>query len=235
MTKLLIWLTVEMTNLHKSSMTIQQFQKKFNKCQIPQLGGDAIGKDDVVLRNGIVLCEVHKMKCAYLIERKASHGFLAVFSVDKIWEQEYNRFCKEYGAEQNISTIPEEFSCYLCGQRNGQMELTQRCEEIVLRDVGQVTDVYCIERKELQPHNSNRRRVVKQLQGGADCVSKNLNSGGNIRFRPVLVAKPREKPTIFPANKFFVKFNKTKYGIKCLEEGERLPDIKKLPDIQNGI
>ena len=225
MTKLLIWLTVEMTNLHKSSMTIQQFQKKFNKCQIPQLGGDAIGKDDVVLRNGIVLCEVHKMKCAYLIERKASHGFLAVFSVDKIWEQEYNRFCKEYGAEQNISTIPEEFSCYLRGQRNGQMGFTQHCDEIVLRNVGQVTNVYCIERKERQPHNSSRRSVVKQLQGGAKCVFENLNSVGNIKFWFVLVTKFREKPIVFPANKFFVEFDKTQYRIEPLEEGKKLPDM----------
>ena len=205
-----------------------------------QAGESVTGQNEVRSGNGIVLYQidktkVNKIKCVYWIERKANDGFLAVFSVDKIWKQEYNRFRKEYGAEQNISTIPEEFSCYLCGQRNGRIGFTQHCDEIVLRNVGQVTNVYCIERKELQPDDRHRRRVVKQLQGGADCVSENLNSDGNIRFRPVLVAKPREKPTIFPATKFFVKFNKTKYGIKCLEEGERLPDIKRPPDIQNGI
>ena len=195
-----------------------------------------MGKDEVVFRNGIVLREVHEMKCAYSIERKAGHGFLAVFSVDKIWEQEHKRFQfrRKYNAGQNSGTILAAFKCYLRSQRNGRIGFTQHCDEIVLRNVGQVTNVYCIERKELQPDDRHRRRVVKQLQGGADCVSENLNSDGNIRFRPVLVAKPREKPTIFPATKFFVKFNKTKYGIKCLEEGERLPDIKKPPDIQNG-
>ena len=226
MTKLLIWLTVEMTNLHKSSMTIQQFQMKFNKCQISQAGGNAAEKNEAESRDGVVFCRVNETKCVYWIERDNGRGSPVAFSVDKIWEQEHNRFRKKYGAEQNISTIPEEFSCYLREQRNGLIELTQHCDEIVLRNVGQVTDVYCIERKELQPHNSNRRRVVKQLQGGADCVSENLNSGGNIRFRPVLVAKPRKKPTVFPANKFFVEFNKTQYPIMPLEEGEKLPDIE---------
>ena len=153
MTKLLIWLTVEMTNLHKSSMTIQQFQKKFNKCQMPELGGDAIGKDDVVFRNGIVLREVHKLKCAYSIERKDGHGFLAVFSVDKIWEQEHKRFQfrRKYNAEQNSGTILAAFKCYLRRTKDGSVEITQHCDEIVLRNVGQVTNVYCIERKELHP------------------------------------------------------------------------------------
>ena len=226
MTKLLIWLTVEMTNLHKSSMTIQQFQKKFNKCQISQLGGGAIGKDDVVLRNSIVLREVHEMKCAYSIERKAGHGFLAVFSVDKIWKQELDRFRKEYGVEQNVNTIPAEFSCYLIGQSNGLIGFTQHCDEIVLRDVGQATAVYCIERKKTEPYRSKRKRVRAQLQGGANCVSENLNSGGNIRFSPVLVAKLREDIMTPTAYKFLpVMFNKKKYMIKRLEEGQKLPDM----------
>ena len=217
-------------------MTIQQFQNKFNGCQMSQAGESVTGQNEVGSGNGIVLYQidktkvdktkVNKIKCVYWIERKANDGFLAVFSVDKIWEQEWDKFDKKYSAGQNKGTIPEEFSCYLRGQKNGRIGFTQHCDEIVLSDAGQATDVYCIERKESQPRNQGRRSVVKQLQGGADCVFRNMNSGGNIRFWPVLVAKPREKLTIFPANKFFVKFDETEYAIEYLEEGEKLPDIE---------
>ena len=227
LTKSLIWLTAKVMN--KPSMTIKRFQKKFNKCQISQLGGDVIGKDDVVLRNGIVLCEVHKIKCAYLIERKAAHGFLAVFSADKIWKQEENRFRKKYGAGQNMGTMPTEFVGSLRWHINGSITPTKHCDEIVLRDVGQTTDVYCIERKGGDPDHIDLERVREQLQNSINFAFANLNSDGNARFLPVLVAKPFKDTGILAGNNFFVTLNDKPYMIEPLEEGD------KLPDIQNGI
>ena len=225
LTKLLIWLTAKIMN--KPSMTIQQFHKKFEECLVSKTGENAAEKYGAESWDGVVFCEVNKTKCVYWIERDT---FPVVFSVDKIWEQEQNRFHKARDTGQSIPAMQAEFGCYLLWQSNKLAGFTKHCDEIVLRDVGQVTDVYCIERKEVEPREDKRWHVTEQLQGGANCVFENLNSGGNIRFSPVLVAKLHANPITPAAYKYPpVMLNDKPYLIKRLEEGERLPDI------QNGI
>ena len=207
-------------------MVIQQFLKNFKGCQISKAGGAVTGQDEVESWDGIVFCIAGQTKCVYWIERDADYGSPIVFSVDKIWEQAENRFRKKYGAGQSVITIPAAFRCYLLKQQNGSIGLTKHCDEIVLRDVGQATDVYCIERKEVEPRGDKLLRMRAQLQGGTYCVSENLNSGGNIRFSPVLVAKLNADPMTPYAYKFLpVMFNKKEYMIKRLEEGKKLPDM----------
>ena len=228
-------------------MVIQQFLKNFKGCQISKAGGAVTGQDEVESWDGIVFCIAGQTKCVYWIERDADYGSPIVFSVDKIWEQERDEFRTQYGTGQGIPTIPTAFRCYLLKQKDGSAGFTKHCDEIVLRDVGQATDVYCIERKETEPRidellrdepwqqnmlwwdmrwRNKLFRIRAQLQGGAKCVSENLNSSGNVRFLPVLVAKLNADPmTPYAYQHLPVKFNQTKYMIKRLEEGEKLPDM----------
>ena len=229
LTKLLIWLTAKATNINKPSMAIKRFQGKFEECLISKTGENAAKNDQAESWDGVVFCRVNKTKCVYWIERDNGCGSPVAFSVDKIWKQEENRFRKKYGAGQNMGTMPAEFVYSLGWHINGSIAPTKHCDEIVLRNVGQTTDVYCIERKGGDPYHIDLEKVRKQLQNSINFAFANLNSGKNARFLPVLVAKPLKDTGILAGNNFFVTLNDRPYMIKPLEEGD------KLPDIQNGI
>ena len=205
-------------------MTIQQFQEKFEECLVSKAGENTAEKDEAESWDGLVFCEVNETKCVYWIERDTSP---VVFSVDKIWKQEQNRFGKARDAGQSISAMQAEFDCYVLWQSNKPAGFTKHCDEIVLRDVGQTTDVYCIERKKVEPREDKLKHVRAQLQGGANCVFENLDSVVNIRFSPVLVAKLSADPMTPIAYKYLpVMLNDKPYLIKRLEEGERLSYIE---------
>ena len=232
LTKPLIWLTAKAVN--KPSMTIKRFQEEFGECLISKEGESTAEKYGAESWVGVVFCRANKTKCVYWIERDNGCVSPVAFSADKIWKQEENRFRKKYGAGQNMDTMPTEFVGSLDWHINGSIAPTKHCDEIVLRDVGQTTDVYCIERKGGDPDHIDLERVREQLQNSINFAFANLNSDGNARFLPVLVAKPFKDTGILAGNNFFVTLNKQPYMIMPLEEGERLPDIKKPPDIQNG-